>query len=164
MKRILLAVFALALPMSAAASPELATDWGIKASQLYGETVDLIEAVEAGDNPAIPSDYETGIARFALAATNLGSWIDGNDGPSDLGCIFRGMAQEGEVQLDALETADNRQDMHASLKRLATMFSDAEIIAAAASASAGNDTPAKAPDGVMASCAASSDAANAALH
>ncbi|MEM5517925.1 hypothetical protein WNY37_13285 [Henriciella sp. AS95] len=162
MKRLFLAIAAATLPFAASASPQLATDWGVKASDLYQETVDFIENVDRSGETAIPAEYETEIVRFAHAAAKLGSWIDGNNGPSDLGCIFRGMAQEGEVQLDALYDAQSPVQTRESLVRLATMFSDAEIIAVAAVYSADHDTPA-APAGIVASCPVSPASSFAAL-
>lgn len=163
MKRLLMILALAALPFSAAASPQLANEWGAKASELYGETVALIEASDEGDAITVPDAYGTEIGRFAVMAGRLGSWIDGNDGPSDLGCIFRGMAQEGETQLTALDTAATADETHAALKRLATMFSDAEVIAAAASRS-GADAGAPAVSSHAASCAANPEATRSALQ
>lgn len=160
MKRILAALAALALPFSASASPELASDWGIKASDLREETAGLIKSLDTGGKADIPSAFEIEIERFAYAATRLGHWIDGNDGPSDLGCIFRGMAEEGVVQLDALSDAGTARAKRDSLVRLAAMFSDAEVIAVAAAQSAGRGTPAITDAGI---CPASAKAARAAL-
>lgn len=163
MKRLLCALVLAAVPFSAAASPQLANEWGAKASELYGETVTLLNASEAGDTITVPDTYEVEIGRFAVMAGRLGSWIDGNDGPSDLGCIFRGMAQEGEVQLDALDSASNQAEIETGLKRLATMFSDAEIIAAAAAQSDGEDVPVAARP-TATSCAANPEAMRTALQ
>ncbi|MEQ9315633.1 MAG: hypothetical protein RLN72_07260 [Henriciella sp.] len=163
MKRLILALAAIALPFTASASQQLASDWGIKASGLYEDTVTLIEAIDTAGETPIPHDYEVEIERFALAAGKLGSWIDGNDGPSDLGCIFRGMAEEGVVQLDALYEAGSPADTRASLVRLATMFSDAEVIAVAAIHSSGHEAPAVS-NIAAASCPVSAAAAKAALH
>lgn len=158
MKRLIASFVLVALPFSAAASPELARDWGTKASTLYEDTVELLES-----DDSIPDSYETEIGRFALTAGRLGSWIDGSGGPSDLGCIFRGMAEEGETQLLALESADTPDAREDSLTRLATMFSDAEAIAAAAALSADKGRPAEL-HGAQNSCAANSDATHAALQ
>ena len=118
------------------------------------------QAITSGKADITPA-FETEIERFAYAATQLGRWIDGNDGPSDLGCIFRGMAEEGVLQLDALEEAGNARDTRDSLLRLAVMFSDAEVIAAAATQSALRATPAL--DSGLASCPVNTAAAKAAL-
>ena len=161
MKRILLAIAAAALPFSASASPELAGNWGMKAGDLREQTASLIETLDASGKADITPAFETEIERFAYAATQLGRWIDGNDGPSDLGCIFRGMAEEGVVQLDALEEAETARETRNSLLRLAVMFSDAEVIAAAATQSALRATPAL--DSGLASCPVNTAAAKAAL-
>ena len=162
MKRILLAIAAIALPFSASASPELAGDWGIKAADLREETAELISTLDTSGRAAINPSYEIEIERFAYAATRLGQWIDGNDGPSDLGCIFRGMAEEGVVQLDALNVAVSAKSKRESLVRLAAMFSDAEVIALAATHSSQRDVPAV--QTIAASCPASATAAHAALR
>ncbi len=162
MKRLVLAIAAAALPFCASASPELAGDWGVKASGLYQDTVSLIADVETSGETAIPRDYEVAIERFAMTASNLGHWVDGDGGPSDLGCIFRGMAEEGEVQLMALYEADSPRETRSSLIRLAAMFSDAEIIAAAAMHASDHDAPA-APTGIAVSCPVNTAAAHAAL-
>lgn len=163
MKRLCLALAIVALPLSAAASPELAGDWGVKASGLYQDTVTLIADVDRSGTADIPHEFEVEIGRFAVTATNLGHWVDGNDGPSDLGCIFRGMAEEGEVQLTALYEAEDPAQTRKSLIRLAAMFSDAEIIAAAAMHASDHDGPALAA-GTEVSCPANTAAAHAALN
>lgn len=161
MKRILAVLALLTVPFHAAASPELAGDWGIKAGDLRQETASLIESIDRSGKAEIPQAFEVEIERFSYAATRLGQWVDGNDGPSDLGCIFRGMAEEGVVQLDALDTADTARAKRDSLVRLASMFSDAEVIAVAASGAARHGTPAVESAG---KCPASAGAARAALR
>lgn len=161
MKRILVILAALAAPLYAAASPGLAGDWGIKASGLYEETAELIAELDTDAQASIPQSYEIEIERFAVAASQLGSWVDGNDGPSDLGCIFRGMAEEGSVQLEALEQAETPSQTRASLVRLATMFSDAEVIAIAAIHADDHETPAVSSNRM--SCPVNADMARAAL-
>ena len=160
MKRLIASLILSALPFSASASPDLARDWGMRASTLYQETVGLLES--DGDLSDVPESYQTEIARFALTAGRLGSWIDGSGGPSDLGCIFRGMAQEGETQLSALENAETPGAREQSLKRLATMFSDAESIGAAAALSQG-DPEAMPQHTGSGTCAANPEATSSAL-
>ncbi|WP_300393713.1 hypothetical protein [Henriciella sp.] len=161
MKRLLVAIAAAALPFTASASPELVGDWGAKASDLRDETASLIAHIDEAGTADIPDSYEIEILRFAAAAQQLGHWVDGNDGPSDLGCIFRGMAEEGEVQLDALSDAETPRTTRQSLVRLATMFSDAEVIAVAATHSSSHEAPAVQTE--IASCPASAAVAKAAL-
>ena len=119
MKRLITSLVLSALPFSAAASPDLARDWGTKASALYEDTIELLES-----DAVIPDTYETEIGRFTLTAGRLGSWIDGSGGPSDLGCIFRGMAEEGEADLFALASRAMNDVGHSDEKMM-------EIICAA---------------------------------
>ena len=142
MKRLLVTLVAIALPFTASASPELASHWGMKASDLHEMTTGLIGAIDTSGKVNISHEYEIEIERFAMTASDLALWIDGHNGPSDLGCIFRGMAQEGELQLGALDGAGSPSEARQSLVRLATMFSDAEIIAIAAMHASDHSLPA----------------------
>ncbi|MEZ5998596.1 MAG: hypothetical protein R3B98_07880 [Hyphomonas sp.] len=149
---VLLAALA-ALP--AAASPELAEIWGAKAAALYSETTDLLDTARTGERPALDDGYLIDLERFAMTATRLGSWNDEVSGAKDLGCIFRGMAEEAEVQLNALEGAGSATASEAALKRLVTLFDDAQEISVAAAWAArhGGALP-NANDGVPAACPA----------
>ncbi len=147
MKRILLCLCAFILPLSAAASPELAEEWGVKAGALYSQSVELMEILSRDGDISLKSQYITDLERFALTASKLGSWNDARTGARDLGCIFRGMAEEAELQLDALENPTSDAGQAAALRRLITMFDDAQTIAAAAAAAARagiTETPANA--------------------
>ncbi len=122
MKRVVAIIsLAFAVAMPASASPELASDWGKKAAELYDQTVAIREGERA------PARYNDELARFSVTASRLARWIDAEGGPADLGCIFRGMADESEAQLGALESG--RKDV--AIDRLTLMFSDAELISAA---------------------------------
>lgn len=118
-----------ALP--AGASPELASAWGEKAAELYDQTISIRDGAPVSDR------FTDELARFSVTASRLASWIDSENGPSDLGCIFRGMAGESETQLDALETG-NRAN---ALQRLTLMFSDAELVSAASIQAIRRDAP-----------------------
>lgn len=107
----------------ASASPDLSSEWGQASSELYEQTV---AAMQAG---AVPDGFEAGTARFAVTATRLGDWAETSGAAADLACIFRGMAEEAEAQLDALDAGEAPEQ---ALQRLAILFSDAEAIAAAA--------------------------------
>ena len=123
MKRCLAIIAILAWPMlTASASPELAADWGRRAAGLYDVTVAMREGAPGRDS------YREELARFSVASSRLAGWIDDESGPGDLACIFRGMAQEAETQLHALEAGDVAE----ALERLTLMFSDAEMVSAAA--------------------------------
>lgn len=132
MKRIIASLACLALPFSADASTELARQWGIEAGRLSLETSDLISAVDMGETADISDTYALDVYRFGRTSADLARWIDHSGGPGDLGCIFRGMANESETQLIELDGPGAAIDQRESLRRLATMFADAEIIAIAA--------------------------------
>lgn len=123
LKRILTVAALIAWPLSASADADLAAAWGHKAGALYVTTLDALEG------ETVPATFEGDLIRFAVTSARLGGWVDETSGPGDLGCIFRGMAEEAELQLDLLDDPVARQG---ALKRLATLFYDAENIAAAA--------------------------------
>ncbi|MEM7327844.1 MAG: hypothetical protein AAF437_03830 [Pseudomonadota bacterium] len=132
MKRFLACFCLIAAPFSAQANTELARQWGVEANRLSIETTDLITAVDLGEPAEITDRYALDVYRFGRTSADLARWIDHSNGPNDLGCIFRGMATESEVQLSELETPTEPIDQRESLRRLAIMFADAEMIAIAA--------------------------------
>lgn len=132
MKRFLACLCVFVAPLSAEASTELARQWGIEAGRLSLETSDLITAVDMGEAAEISDTYALDIYRFGRTSSDLARWIDHSDGPHDLGCIFRGMATETETQLDELDSTLATFEQRESLRRLAVMFADAEMIAVAA--------------------------------
>ena len=142
------AICGLAISPLASADADLARDWSAAAGQLYGETVDLLEA------EAIPVRFENDVARFSLSATRLARWVEAEGGPQDLSCIFRGMAEEAEVQLATLDTNTRP---HSALMRLAVLFHDAEGIALAAITATEHENGAALPAEAK-SCAANPDA------
>lgn len=115
---------AFAVPAALADEADLAREWGAKAGFLYEDTA---AGLQSG---ALPPHYEDDLMRFAVTADRLGTWIDATGRPHDLGCIFRGMADEAELQLDQLQEPTAREG---ALRRLATLFNDAENIGLAAS-------------------------------
>ncbi len=162
MKR-LIVVFALfAAPLGALASPQLASDWGKHAASLHAETTDLISAIDTGAHPDVTLSYLIDIKRFSSTATRLGLWIDASEGAQDLGCIFRGMADEGELQLEALDTSVDLIKSREALRRLAAMFADAELIAL--SSTRRSAMPRSATNAQDQSCPASATRAFAVLH
>lgn len=162
MKRIFAALILVLLPLNAAASPELATEWGNKAADLHTETSALIQLIDRGETHNLNPDYLFEIERFSMTAARLGGWIDQTGKAPDLGCIFRGMASEGELQLTALDAGASQDQTRAALGRLVSMFSDAEMIAVA-SARRTYLSPARSSS-QPASCPASADAALHALR
>ena len=91
-----------------------------------------MSTVDMGENAEITATYALDVYRFGRTSADLARWIDNSNGPNDLGCIFRGMAAESETQLMELESTPAALDQRESLRRLAGMFADAEIIAIAA--------------------------------
>ena len=80
--------------------------------------------------PALVGDLQ----RFGLSASRLSLEIDKRGGPTDLRCIFRGMAEETDKQLTAASAATNGRDQAVALGRLSHMLSDAVEIAPAVDA------------------------------
>jgi hypothetical protein len=132
MKRLLLALGLIALPLTAHASPEEAKSWGQDAAMLERQTAQLINVIDMGRKTAPSEDYVLGVSRFGRTASNLAVWNDSKGGPKDLGCIFRGMASESETQTLALLEQSDALKARETLKRLEGMFSDAQLIAQAA--------------------------------
>ena len=157
MKRLLACLAISISPLAAEASTDLAREWGAEANRLSAETAQLIHAVDLGQRADISDRYALDLYRFGRTSQDLAIWIDDSNGPNDLGCIFRGMAAESEDQLEQLELSDAPTARRESLRRLASMFADAEMIAVAAQRRA--PTPGLAATGTKASCAADAAAA-----
>lgn len=100
--------------------------------------------------PALVSDLQ----RFSLAASRLSVEIDQRGGPTDLRCIFRGMAEETGKQLDAAAKAATGGDQAKAYARLTHMLKDAVEIAPAVG---GNATAASSARAAAATCPASKD-------
>lgn len=162
MKRLICAMAAFILPSMAYASPELATEWGQEAAELHAQTTVLITVIDIGDRPDLNLDYLMDVQRFTTTARSLGTWIDTSDGAKDLGCIFRGMAQEGSDQLTALDEATDSPSTRSALSRLATMFADAEVISVASTHR--TKTPALTESAQARACPASAKLAQSALQ
>ncbi|MEO1189805.1 MAG: hypothetical protein AAFW60_12110 [Pseudomonadota bacterium] len=132
MKRLLACLCLFAAPLYAHANTDLARQWGQEAGRLSLETSSLISAVDMGESADITDTYALDVYRFGRTSADLARWIDHSNGPNDLGCIFRGMAAESETQLMELESTPAAPEQRESLRRLAVMFADAEMIAIAA--------------------------------
>lgn len=162
MKRVLLSLLLTALPLSAEASTELARQWGLEANRLSAETIDLILAVDMGQPSEVSDRFALDVYRFGRTSADLARWIDDSAGPNDLGCIFRGMAAESEDQILVLEEASDQTRTRESLRRLASMFADAEIIALVAQRDPGS--PIRLPAQSQDACRADARAALKALR
>lgn len=130
LKRLTACLILAALPLSAQASTDLARQWGLEASRLSVETLEMIHAVDLGQPLEISETYTLDVYRFGRTSADLARWIDAARGPGDLGCLLRSMAAESEDQLIALEDPASAQ--RDSLNRLAIMFSNAERVASVA--------------------------------
>ena len=132
MKRLITSFILLLFPLSAGASIDLAQQWGQEAGRLSGETANMMLAIDLGEDVTLTDAFALDVYRFGRTSADLAIWIDDTKGPNDLGCIFRGMAAESESQLETLETSTDIQPKRESLRRLASVFADAEMIAIAA--------------------------------
>jgi hypothetical protein len=162
MKRLLICLAFAFTPMTAAASPELANQWGNEASDLRERTASMIASIDMGLQAEMDDTYELDVYRFANTSAGLSVWIDQTEGPKDLGCIFRGMRAEADTQLGKLDDMSDPLTTRETLRRLSTMFADAEMIADAAQRRA--PTPGLENKSHTQSCPASLDAAMRALR
>ncbi len=157
MKR-LLATLAIALSAIAPAHADTLAD------QVKAEAQRLLVQVSAAEStakarpgakapvvaPALVSDLQ----RFSLAASRLSIEIDQRGGPTDLRCIFRGMAEETGKQLDVAAKATTGGEQAKAYARLTHMLKDAVEIAPAVG---GNATAASSSRAAAAQCPASTD-------
>lgn len=104
--------------------------------------------------PGVAPALVTDLQRFSLAASRLSIEIDQGGGPTDLRCIFRGMAEETGKQLDAVVKATTGGDQAKAYARLMHMLKDAVEIAPAVG---GNATAASSARAATATCPASKD-------
>ncbi|MEZ6030562.1 MAG: hypothetical protein R3C46_12540 [Hyphomonadaceae bacterium] len=134
MKRIP-AVLALALTLSGpAAADTLAQQVQTEASRLLTQVKAAEAAARARPSAAAPSlapELASDLQRFGLAASRLSGEIDKSGGPTDLRCIFRGMAEETGKQLQAATAAKTAAEQSIALSHLTHMLSDAILIAPA---------------------------------
>lgn len=87
---------------------------------------------KAGLKPApLEATLVGDLQRFAVAASRLSLEIDQRGGPTDLRCIFRGMAEETDVQLKTVSAASTGTAQSTALSRLSHMLKDAVAIAPA---------------------------------
>ncbi len=156
MKRLITSFILLLFPLSAGASTDLAQQWGKEAGRLSGATADMMLAMDLGEDMVLTDAFALDVYRFGRTSADLAVWIDDTKGPNDLGCIFRGMAAESETQLQTLETSKDNQPKRESLRRLASVFADAEMIAIAAQHRA--PTPGFISSGSQATCTADTKA------
>ena len=130
-----LACFAIAagavLPAAADTLPEQVRTEAARL-QMQVDAAGTAAKARAGLKPATLAPALVGdLQRFAVAASRLSLEIDQRDGPKDLRCIFRGMAEETDVQLNAASVATTGTAQSVALSRLSHMLKDAVEIAPA---------------------------------
>lgn len=134
MKR-LLAPLAIALcPVLPACADTLPEQVRAEAARLLVQvnTAQAAAKAKAGLKPAALAPEMVGdLQRFGLAASSLSVEVAQRGGPTDLRCIFRGMAEETDVQLKAASAAPTGTAQSQALSRLSRMLKDAVEIAPA---------------------------------
>ena len=145
LKRIVLSFALLSMAQLAHASPETAENWGERAEHLHITTLNMLNAVEAGQPTNLNAIYIDELTRFAITAGRLAIWVDETGGAKDFGCIYRGMAEEAELQLYALEDAPADAAAITALNRIASMLADAQMIAIASAHAARTRPASEAP-------------------
>jgi len=157
MKR-LLAILAIALSTIAPAYADtLADQVKAEAQRLLAQVTAAESAAKARPGakaPVVTLALVTDLQRFSLAASRLSIEIDQRGGPTDLRCIFRGMAEETGKQLDAATKATTGGEQAKAYARLTHMLKDAVEIAPAVG---GNATAASSSRAAAAQCPASTD-------
>lgn len=105
--------------LPAFANPTLARSWSDEAKLLEAR----INTSPAGN---LPEDLKSDIQRFGRIAGRLAnSGSAENPLPHDLGCIFRGMKEETDLQLSHLKPDASADEVSAARVRLTKMFDDA---------------------------------------
>ncbi len=123
---LLLAASTLFLAGAANASPALARSWSAEAAELHTR-------IEALDTHTLPDDLRFRLQRFGRTATRLStSGSDDAPLPEDLGCIFRGMAEETNLQLSAFDDDSPEASRMLAEERLSKMLEDAISVGEAA--------------------------------
>lgn len=135
MKRLAILVSATLLVCSPARADTLAEQVAAEAKRLLAQVSAAQTAASAG--PAakpqpISATLAADLQRFGLAASRLSTEINQRGGPTDLRCIFRGMADETSKQLAAVASAKSNADQARAYARLTHMLEDAVEIAPAA--------------------------------
>ena len=86
---------------------------------------DAAKARPAATPQAVAPALSADLQRFGLAASRLSVEIDKRGGPTDLRCIFRGMAEETDKQLTAAGSATTGAVQAQAYARLTHMLKDA---------------------------------------
>jgi hypothetical protein len=94
-------------------------------------------------SPAAPADalpvqdpVLTALSEFSLQAYQLSRAVEDSGGPTDLGCIFRGMSEDAQHRADLLLEAATRADHARAYQEIARLTGQAAEIAATPEAQA----------------------------
>ncbi len=127
----------LALIVLSAAAPAVADDLLDALKNFRTQAQDLAKdaksaSVAARAKPFAPpvgftmaSKFAHGIADFSDLAADLSAKIDAQGGPTDLRCIYRGMAEDAKQRLTALQSAANAGAQAIVLGDMQALFEDA---------------------------------------
>ena len=112
------------------------SDFAEFAQRLGAEaTVRSRDAAQRPAAPATPLDiedpYSFELDQFAAEALMLSRQIDAAGGPVDLRCIFRGMSQDTESRIEAINSAETAAEQAHIYAGLADLMRDAAEIAPA---------------------------------
>ncbi len=77
---------------------------------------------------ALSGEFARRIDAFSTHAAALSARIDAMDGPKDLRCIYRGMAEDAKKRLTALHHAKNAGEQAVVLADLDALFMDASEV------------------------------------
>jgi len=77
---------------------------------------------------ALSGEFARRIAAFSERAATLSARIDAMGGPKDLRCIYRGMSNDAQKRLIALQHAKNAGEQAGILKDLSALFTDAHEV------------------------------------
>lgn len=103
----------------ALANPTLARSWSDEAKVLEAR-------INTSPDGNLPDDLKSDIQRFGRVAGRLANAGSAeNPLPHDLGCIFRGMKEETDLQLSHLQPDASADEVTAARVRLSKMFDDA---------------------------------------
>lgn len=114
-----------------AVEPASAHDAGPADVHAFAQRADTLKAEAMARSGATLSvgtpsaDFAAEVSAFAREARTLATALSANNAPSDLPCIFRGMAEDAEHQLETLNGAEAQQAYY----ELGALFDEAAQIA-----------------------------------
>lgn len=157
MKRIFYPAAILVFATTAAFADTLPHQVQVEAARLLKQVDGAKTAASARPalKPApLPPTLVSDLQRFGMSASRLSLEIDKTGGPTDLRCIFRGMAEETGKQLMAASAAATGAAQADALARLSHMLEDAVEIAPAAGVAIAQTKTAAGPKAAAGSCPA----------